>query len=398
MNKLVNSFMATCLMVILPLGCERKRDQVRIGALVPLTGEGASYGLSARRGFELAAAEWNARGGVLGKPVRLIVADDKGDPAEGVTAVTVLIHQRKVAGVLGPAMTQVALAGAPVAQRAGVPLVASATTHAKVTQVGDFIFRACYVDAFQGRAGAGFAFHDLKARKAGCIFDQGHEYPSGIAEVFRTTFTRLGGDVVAFEGHATGTLDFRQQLARTLRAAPDVIYVPDFYGDAALIAQQARELGYRGPILGADGWDSPKLLEFGRRHMENTFFTTFFSPEDPSLPVQDFVQAFRGRYGVPPDGHAAMGYEAAVILLDGIRRAGSTQGRAVRDAIARTDLRLVTGRTTFDAQRNPIKPIVIMEIKGGRARFRTARSPGDPDPRNGAPSAREVGNEIHRWQ
>ena len=167
-----------CLWLGLVLGCERKGDQIKIGGVLPLTGDGATFGVSTRRGFELAVEEWNAKGGVLGKPVRLIVADDKGDPAEGVTAVTMLISQRKVVGVLGPAMSKVSLAGAPVAQSAGIPLIAPASTNIKVTQVGDFIFRACFVDPFQGNVGAGFAYHDLKARKAACIFDLGNDYAS----------------------------------------------------------------------------------------------------------------------------------------------------------------------------------------------------------------------------
>jgi branched-chain amino acid transport system substrate-binding protein len=398
MARALSKVLPACLGLALALGCERKTDQIRIGGVAPLTGDGATFGISARRGFEMAVAEWNARGGVLGKPIKLFVADDKGDPGEGATAVMMLIHQRKVAGVVGPAMTKVSLAGAPIAQSAGIPLIASASTNLKVTQVGDFIFRACFVDPFQGSAGAGFAFHELKARKAACLFDLGNDYTAGISEVFKATFTRLGGDVAAYEGHASGTPDFRVQLTKILRTGPDLIYAPGFYGDAALITRQARELGFRGPVLGADGWDSPRLVELGGPSMENTFFTTFFSHEDPSPTVQNFVGAFKAKHGEPPDGHATMGYEAAMILLDGIRRAGTTDGRAVRDAIARTDLRLVTGRVTFDPQRNPIKPIVFMEIKGGRRMFRSTRL---PDPSQAQDSTVPVPREesgMHSWR
>jgi len=364
-----------CSLALVPLACGRDRDHVRIGGVVPLTGEAASFGLFGRRGFELAVEQWNVRGGVLGRPIKLVMADDKGDPAEGATVVTMLIKQHKVVGLVGLPMTKVALAGAPVAQSAGIPLVASSATHPKVTQVGDFIFRACLVDPFQGRMGAHFAYTDLKARKAACLFDLGNDYPKGIAEVFRTTFTRLGGEVVGFEGHASGNPDFRAALAKAIRASPDLIYAPDYYGDAALVVQQARELGFQGPLLGADGWDSVKLLELAGRHLDNSYFTTFFSHQDPRPEVRAFVQAYQARYGGIPDGHATMGYEAAIILLDGIRRAGTTDGPAVRDAIARTDLRLVTGRLTFDAQRNPVKPLVIMEFKGGRRTCRGTLAP-----------------------
>jgi branched-chain amino acid transport system substrate-binding protein len=395
MRRALNIVLPACLWVGLSLACEKKGDQIKIGAVVPLTGDGATFGTSARRGFEMAVAEWNGNGGVLGKPVKLIVADDKGDPAEGATAVTMLIHQRKVVGVLGPAMSKVSLAAAPIAQDARIPLIASASTNIKVTQVGDFIFRACFVDPNQGSAGAGFAFHELKSRKAACIFDLGNDYATGISEVFKATFIRLGGEVVAFEGHASGAADFKAQLTKALKAGPEVIYAPDFYGDAALITQQARELGFKGPLLGADGWDSPKLIELGRKHMENTFFTTHFSPEDPSPAVQTFVGSYKARHGERPDGHATMGYEAAAILLAAIRRAGTTDGRAVRDAIAQTNLRLVTGQITFDAQRNPIKPIVFLEVKGGRPVFRTTRLPDPSEPQD-SPHPGE--HEVMTWR
>jgi branched-chain amino acid transport system substrate-binding protein len=395
MRHALRNVLAACLCLGIALGCEREGDQIKIGGVLPLTGDGATFGVSTRRGFDIAVAEWNAKGGVLGKPIKLIIADDKGDPAEGATAVTMLISQRKVVGVLGPAMSKVSLAGAPVAQSAGIPLIVPASTNIKVTQVGDFIFRACFIDPFQGNVGAGFAYHDLNARKAACIFDLGNDYTTGIADVFKATFTRLGGEVVAFEGHASGSPDFKAQLTKAMMAGPEVIYVPDFYGDAALITQQARELGYKGPLLGADGWDSPKLLELGGHHMENTFFTTHFAPDDPSPAVQAFVSSFKAKHREPPDGHATMGYEAATILLDGIQRAGTTEGRAVRDAIAQTNLRLVTGQIRFDAQRNPIKPIVLMEVKGGRPVFRTSKLP-DASTSSGAVHPEE--HVIRSWR
>lgn len=398
MERALSHVLPACLLFVLALGCERRAGQIRIGGVAPLSGDGATFGVSARRGFEMAVADCNAQGGVLGKQIKLIMADDKGDPAEGATVVTMLIHQRKVVGVVGPPMTKVSLAGAPIAQAAGIPLIASASTNIKVTQTGDCIFRACFIDPFQGSAGALFAIQDLKARKAACIFDLGNDYTTGIAEVFKGAFTRLGGEVVAYEGYASGTPDFRAQLTKALKAGPEVIYAPDFYGDAALITQQARELGFRGPLLGADGWDSPKLLELGSRHMENTFFTTFFSPEDPSPTVQNFVGAFKTKHGEVPDGHATMGYEATMILLDGIRRAGSTDGRAIRDAIAQTNLRLVTGQITFDAQRNPIKPIVFMEIKGGRPVFRTIKLPAAVTQQNPSAQVHPEEHDIHNWR
>lgn len=397
MGRARRGLLPAILLSALALGCER-RGEIRIGAVAPLTGDGAAYGQSARRGFDMAVAEWNARGGLLDRRINLVAADDKGDPAEGATAATMLIHQRKVVGLVGLPMSKVALACAPIAQAAGIPLLASSATNVKVTQVGDFVFRACCVDLHQGKAGAAFAYHDLKARKAACLFDLGNDYTTGISQAFRGAFTRLGGEVVAYEGHATGTSDFRVQLTKILLARPEIIYAPDFYGDAALVVQQARELGYRGPLLGADGWDSPKLLELGRDALENTFFTAFFSPEDPSTAVQNFVRAFKARHGEAPDGHATMAYEAAMILLDAIQRAGSTEGRAIRDAIARTDLGLVSGQVTFDPGRNPVKPIVFLEIKAGRPMFRTTRFPDPPAGGDPEAPAYPEGPGLRSWR
>jgi branched-chain amino acid transport system substrate-binding protein len=347
----------------------------------------------------LAVEEWNARGGVLGKPIKLYMADDQGDPAEGAMALTLLIQQRSVVGIVGAPMTQVSLAVAPIVQTAGLPLIASASTCGKVTEVGDFIFRACLSDAWQGSIGAQFSFDELKARSAACLFDRDNDYPMGLAQVFRTAFTGLGGRVVAFEGHADRSPDSRAQISKVLKAAPDVIYVPDYYGDAALIMRKLRTLGYQGPILGADGWDSPRLLELSGQPMENAFFTTFFSPQDPRPSVQAFVEAYRAKYAEAPNGHAAMGYEATVILLDAIRRAGTTGGRPIRDAIAQTDLSVVTGPIRFDAHRNLRKPVVIMELKGGRPLFRAIIAPlptGPPDGAASAPPA--LGHDIHSWR
>ena len=382
MPSLPRFLLLSCSLALLPIGCGREPEHLRIGGVAPLTGESASFGQSGRRGSELAVEQWNARGGLLGRRIRLVVADDKGDPAEGAIVVTRLIKQHKVVGLVGLPMTKVALAAAPIAQTAGIPLVASSATNTRVTEVGDFIFRACLIDPFQGSMGARFAFQDLKARKAACLFDLGNDYPKGISEVFKATFTRLGGEMVGFEGHATGNPDFRAALTKAIQARPDVIYAPDYYSDAALVVQQARQLGFKGPILGADGWDSTRLMELAGRDLENTYFTTFFSHDDPSPEVQAFVKAYQAKYGGPPDGHATMGYEAAVILLDGIRRAGTTDGRAIRNAIARTNLHLVTGRMTFDAHRNPVKPLVIMEFKDGRRIYRTTMAPV-PEPAQG---------------
>ena len=244
---------------ILPfVGCDKNKEVV-IGGVAPLTGEAATFGVSTKNGYDLAIAEWNAKGGVLGKQVKLVFADDKGDPAEGATVFTKLIEQDKACAIVGTVMSKVSLAGAPICQAAKIPMIATASTNPKVTGVGNYVFRACFIDPFQGTVGAKFAFDDLKAKKAACLFDVGNDYTKGLSEFFKAKFTALGGEVVGFEGHATGTTDFKAQLTKVLAAKPDVLYVSDYYNDVAMIAKQARELGFKGPMLGGDGWDSPKL-------------------------------------------------------------------------------------------------------------------------------------------
>jgi branched-chain amino acid transport system substrate-binding protein len=360
---------------ILPfVGCNKNKDVV-IGGVAPLTGEAATFGVSTKNGYDLAVAEWNAKGGVLGKQVKLVFADDKGDPAEGATVYTKLIEQDKACAIVGTVMSKVSLAGAPICQAARIPMIATASTNPRVTDVGPFIFRACYIDPFQGTVGAKFAFDDLKARKAACLFDVGNDYTKGLSEFFKAKFTALGGEVVGFEGHATGTSDFKAQLTKVLAAKPDVLYISDYYSDVAIMAKQARELGFKGPMLGGDGWDSPKLIEIAGPAVEGCFFTNHYAKEDKTPIVQEFVRKYTDKYKAAPDALAALAYDAANIMLDAITRAGATDGAAIQAALAKTDLRVVTGQVKFDEKRNPVKSAVIIELKGGHEVYRTTIAP-----------------------
>jgi branched-chain amino acid transport system substrate-binding protein len=357
------------------LACDKSSKEIRIGGVGPLTGEAATFGVSTKNGYDMAVAEWNAKGGVLGKQVKLTFADDKGDPAEGATVFTKLIEQDKSVAIVGTVMSKVSLAGAPICQNAKIPMMATSSTNPKVTLVGNYIFRTCFIDPFQGTVGAVFAFNDLKAKKAACIFDVGNDYTKGLSEFFKAKFTALGGQVVGYEGHATGTTDFKAQLTKVLAAGPDILYVSDYYNDVALIAKQARELGFKGPLVGGDGWDSPKLMEVGGAAVEGCFFTNHYSQDDTAPMVQAFVKSYKTKYGAEPDALAALGYDATNIMLDAIQRAGKTDGDAIRDALTKTDLQTVTGKVKFDGDRNPVKSAVIIEIKGGKQVFKTTVNP-----------------------
>lgn len=353
-------------------------QDIKIGGVGPVTGDAATFGVSTKNGIVMAVEEWNAKGGVFGgRKAKLIFEDDKGDPAEGATVYTKLIQQDNVVAIIGTVMSKVTLAGAPIAQASGIPMISPTSTNEKVTLVGDYIFRACFIDPFQGTVGASFAFKDLKAKKAAAIFDLGNDYTKGLAENFKATFEKLAGkgSVVAYEGHPSGATDFKAQLTKIIMAKPDVLYVPDYYNDVGLIAKQARELGFKGPMVGGDGWDSPELVKIGGTAVENGFFTNHYSPSDKRPIVQDFVKKYTVKFGSEPDALAALAYDAAYIMLDAIKRAGSTKGSAIRDALVKTNLDTVSGKVTFDANRNPIKPAVIIEMKDGKQVYRTTVSP-----------------------
>lgn len=355
--------------------CERRGETFHIGGVAPVTGEAATFGLSAQNAMKLATDEWNAEGGILGKKIRLFFGDDKGDPAEGATVFTKLIEQDKVSAIVGAAQTKVSLAGAPICQAAGIPMISPTATHPKVTGVGDLIFRACFIDSFQGTSGARFAVQELKAKKAACLFEAGNDYTRGLADYFAAEFRALGGAVTGFEGHASGTLDFKVQLAKILPTRPDLIYVPDYYSDSALIAKQARELGFKGPLLGSDGWDSPQLVAIGGGAVNGCFFTAYYTKDDPRPSIQAFVKKYRGKYHVDPDGEACLAYDATQIMLDAVRRAGSSDGKAIRDALMATDMEVVSSHVRFDQKRNPIKPATILEIRDGKSCFRATVNP-----------------------
>jgi len=357
------------------LSCAKKSTEIIIGGVAPLTGEAATFGASTKNGFDLAIEEWNAKGGIDGKMLKLAFADDKGDPAEGATVFTKLIQQDKAVAILGPVMSKVALAGAPICQAASIPMMASTATNAKVTLVGDYVFRACFIDDFQGVVGAKFAFNELKTKKAACIFDVGNDYTKGLSEFFKKQYTEMGGEVVAFEGHATGTTDFKAQLTKIIAAKPEALYVSDYYNDAALIAKQARELGFKGPMIGGDGWDSPKLSEIGGAAIEGGFFTNHYAADDTTPMVQDFVKKYKGKFGAEPDALAVLAYDGAYLVFDAIKRAGKLDGPSIKAALAAADMQVVSGHVKFDANRNPVKSAVIVEVKNGKFVYRATVNP-----------------------
>ncbi len=342
-------------------------DTLKLGMFASLTGREASFGQTNHRGAVFAVEEINAAGGVLGRRLELIAEDTRSLQGEAATATKKLVARDKVVAVVSGTGSSAALEAAPICQTAGVPLMAATATNPRVTEAGDYIFRACFIDPFQGTALAKFARGTLKAKRVALLVSSNNAYSVGLAKYFRQRFTADGGEVVAETKYNEGDKDFRAQLTAIKAAGPDAIFGSGNYTEGALICVQARQLGLTVPLFGGDTWDTPALIEIAGKSVEGACFTGHFSPDSTDPVVQGFVRRFRARWGEPPDTGTSLGYEAVQLLADAIRRAGSTDGARIRDALATTKgFAGVTGRITIDAQRNASKSAVIFTVKAGK--------------------------------
>lgn len=345
-------------------------DQIKIGADLELTGGISTFGNSTLNGVKLAFKEINAAGGVLGKKIVLVSEDNKSEPAEAANAAKKLIEQDQVLAIIGAVASSNTLAAAPIAQAAQVPMITATSTNPQVTDTGDYIFRTCFIDPFQGTIMSKFATNTLKAKTAAVFTDITSDYSKGLTEVFKADFQKLGGKIIAQESYAQKDTDYNAQLTKIKAANPDVIYIPGYYTEVGLIIKQARQLGLKQPFLGTDGWDSPKLTEIAGTATNNGYFSNHYSPDDQAPAIQDFVKKYEAEYGQVPDALATLGYEGGLILADAIKRAGKADRQAIRDALAATkDFPATTGNITLDEKRNPIKAAVIIEMKDGKQSF-----------------------------
>ncbi|MDB5037615.1 MAG: branched-chain amino acid transporter, amino acid-binding protein [Bacteriovoracaceae bacterium] len=366
-------------LVLFSVGCKSKpkdENEIRIGEFGSMTGTEATFGISTHHGIELVIDEVNAKGGVNGKKLKLISLDDQGKSEEAQLAVQRMITQDKVHVILGEVASSRSLAAAPVAQRYKIPMISPSSTNPKVTEVGDYIFRVCFTDPFQGKIIAKFSAEDLKAKTAALLIDTKSDYSVGLAEFFKKTFGELGGKVIIEQNYVGGDIDFKGQLTAIKSKKPDIIVVPGYYTEAGLILKQARELGLNMPVLGGDGWDSPKLFEIAGKSANGSYISNHYSSEDKDPRVQAFVSSFKARFKEIPDGLAVMGYDAALVLVDALKRAKSLSGPDLKDAIAQTkNFPAVTGLITIDKDRNAAKPAVMLKIEDNNWKFATRVNP-----------------------
>ena len=374
--KLRNGLIALALLslTVLAIACASQQTgpvdhaAIRIGFFGDLTGPTFNFGLSAKNGVLMAADEINQAGGINGRQIDIVIEDDKGSPEEAAQVTGRLIDRYKVLAIIGAGASGNSLAAAPKAQSARVPLIAPSSTNPAVTQVGDYIFRACFIDAFQGEVMARFAVHTLKAKRAAILVDFNSPYSRGLTEFFEFSFAKLGGEIVAKQSYSQGDFDYRGQLSLIESTNSDVIYIPGYYGDVAVIAKQARQLGLTVPLLGADGWDAPELWELGGDALNGCYISNHYSADDPAETIQKFVHAYRQRYGnLTPDAHAALAYDALRFLAEAIEKSGTTEGQKLREALAETkNFAGVTGMISMDRERNAVKSAVILKLEDGR--------------------------------
>ena len=387
--RIVTAAVAALCSVLLVLGCNRhsadntNAPEIVIGHVASLTGDTATFGVSSDEGIRLALDEINNGPKVLGKPIRLITEDDRSQPDEAKTATEKLITRDHAVAILGEIASSRSIAMAPVCQDAKIPMLSPGSTNPKVTEVGDYIFRACFIDPFQGTAMAQFAMNDLKLKRFAVLYAVNSDYSVGLRQYFEEAVRKQGGEIVADLSYTEKSdKDFRSQLTKIRDANPQAIFVSGYYTEAGLIAQQARDLGIKVPLMGGDGWDSDQTVKIGKDAINGCYFSNHYSPDEKRPEVQAFVAAYKARYKNPdgspkvPDAMAILGYDAMKLMAHAITQAGSTDGQKIRDALAATkDFQTAGGSITIDENRNARKNIVILKIEDGQFKFVTSIAP-----------------------
>mgnify|MGYP003288539826 CR=1 FL=1 len=386
-KKYVTAALAAMVCASVLAGCgggakKEEAKEIKIGASFELTGNVAMYGKNILSGVKMSMDEANAKGGVLGKKIVIIESDNKSEPSESGNSITKLVTQDKVVAVVGPATSGCVAAGSPITEANKIPHIAPSGTAPGLTVANDgkvkpFMFRACFIDPFQGQVMATFANNTLKAKNIAILKDSSSDYSKGLATFFKDNFLKNGCEVVAEEAYLQKDTDFKSTLTKVKAANPDFIYVPGYYQEVGLIIKQAREIGLNIAIAGGDGWDSAKLPEIaGKEALNGTFFCNLYSPDDTSDLNKNFVAEYQKMYNSKPDVFAALAHDSAMAIVKGIEDAKSADPAKVAAAVAKIkDLQGVSGALTFDDKHNPIKSAVIIEHIDGKQTFKTKINP-----------------------
>jgi branched-chain amino acid transport system substrate-binding protein len=357
-------------LALLSFAAQSSPAQIKIGAVTCLTGALSTFGVSSVQGAKLAVEEINAAGGTLGQPIQLIVEDNGSKAGETATIARKFISQDKVVAILGDLTSSATMEIAPLAQAAKIPLLTPSATNVAITRIGNYIFRSCFIDPFTGKIMAKFALDQLKAKQAIVMTDVKQDYSVGLTDAIHQYFTQNGARISNTSSYSSGDTDFRTQLTGVRMAHPDVVFLPGYYTEAALILLQAKQLGIKCPFVGGEGWDSPALVQVAGKAADGNYYTDHFSAADPEPRVQKFVQTYRAKYAALPDALAALWYDGARLLSQAVQRAGSTEAAKIRDALAETrDFEGVTGRISIDENRNAAKSGVILKIENGEPKM-----------------------------
>ncbi len=370
---LVSALMALPLLA----ACTKKNtNEIVVGHFASMTGSEATFGQSTDEGIRLAIDEVNAAGGIKGKKIKLITMDNQGKAEEAAAVVTRLIEQEKVVAILGEVASSRSLAAAPIAQSKKIPMLTPSSTNPKVTEVGDFIFRACFIDPFQGTVMAKFAAENLKMKKVAILRDVKSDYSVGLADFFTAKFKELGGEVVADLSYQSQDVDFKAQLTQLKSKGVEGLFVPGYYTEVGLIARQARELGITATLLGGDGWDSPKLSEIGKDAINGAYFSNHYSTESKDPAAVEFMAKFKAKYNKQPDGLSSVAYDATRMLIKAMESSTEVTATAIRDQLASIkEFVGATGKISIDEKRNAVKSAVVVQVQGAENKFITSINP-----------------------
>ncbi len=357
---------AVCLLIVTMMFtvAQGAGNTIKLGAIQPISGQVSAYGTQTRDAIMLAVEEINAKGGVLGKKIEMVVEDDEASPDKAKNAAMKLIAKDKVIGIVGALTSKCSLAITKYLQAKKVIMISPSSTNDTVTDAGDYIFRACYNDSFQGEVVAQFSNQTLKAKRAAILYDVTNDYSKGLTTNFTNKFKALGGQVVASESYSTGDKDFNAQLTKIKAAKPDVIFIPDYYSTVSLIAKQVRSQGLNIPMVGADGWD--EITNNAGDEVLDCYYSNHYSPDANDPDVKTFVKKYEAKYKITPNALAALGYDATYILVDAIQKAKSTDPAKIKAAMMQTNKKFVTGKIKFNAKRNPVKSAVMLKIVKGK--------------------------------